>query len=279
MIDLHCHSYYSDGTLSPELLIQRAISAQVQYLALTDHDTTVGLAPLHAAALEHDVKIINGLELSVLWKKHTIHIIGLMIDPHNETLNNLLILQNDSRIERAKLIGSLLSKVGIKDAYLKACDIAGHERVGRAHFAKILMDEGKADTMQVAFKRYLGVGKLAYVATSWVTLGLAVEAIVCAGGQAVIAHPLKYKLTRSKLHELIGVFKGSGGVGMEVVSGDIDDAKINELAILCKKFDLLASTGSDFHDDKMSRVKIGCQKKLPLICKPIWFDWPERPVV
>ncbi len=272
MIDLHCHSHFSDGALSPESLLQKALDAGIHVLALTDHDTTAGLARLHEAACHTNIKIIDGIELSTRWKKHDIHILGFNITPDNEHLCVLIQQQTESRIARAQQIGTCLVDFGVKDAYLKACEVAGHERVGRPHFAQVLINEGKASDMQTAFKRFLGRGRGAYVPTAWLSIEAAVEGIAQAGGQAVIAHPLKYKLTRSKLHALISEFKLVGGVGIEVVSGEMTVSQINELAGLCLRFELLASSGSDFHHE-MSRIGLGRQQRLPANCTPIWNGW------
>jgi predicted metal-dependent phosphoesterase TrpH len=272
MIDLHCHSHFSDGALSPDSLLEKALLAGIHMLALTDHDTTAGLTPLHIAACSTNIKIINGIELSTRWKKHDIHIIGLNIHPDEEGMCALIVRQNESRIARARQIAGCLVDFGVHDAYEKACEIAGHERVGRPHFAQILVNEGKVPDIQSAFKRFLGRGHGAYVPTEWLSIDAAVTGIVQAGGQAVVAHPLKYKLTRSKLHALISDFKQAGGVAIEVVSGEMLVSQINELAGICQRFELLASTGSDFHHD-MSRTGLGRQQQLPVSCTPIWHGW------
>ncbi len=269
MIDLHCHSHFSDGSLSPDALLERATRAGVRVLALTDHDTTAGLSELHRAARDCDIIIINGIELSTRWKKHDIHILGLNISLDDTSLCKLIEQQNESRILRAHQIAACLVESGVDNAYHKACELAGHERVGRPHFAQILLNEGLVPDMQAAFKRFLGRGRVAYVPTAWISIDTAVDAIVHAGGQAVIAHPLKYKLTRSKLHALIGEFKEAGGVAMEVVSGEMTVSQINEAAGMCLRFGLLASTGSDFHH-LVSRTGLGKQHQLPTSCNPIW---------
>lgn len=272
-IDLHCHSHFSDGALSPAELLDKAIRAQIEILALTDHDTTAGLTPLRRAAENHSIKIIDGIEFSVCWKKHDIHIIGLNIDPNDDHLISLITQQNENRILRAQQISERLLDCGVEDAYLKACELAGHQRVGRPHFAQVLINEGRVSDMQSAFKRYLVRGRTAYIPTKWLDLEVAVEGIVQAGGQAVIAHPLKYKLTRSKLHELIKAFKIAGGVGMEVVSGAVTADQANEVAGLCCRFDLFASSGSDYHGDNLSNISFGQQRILPVNCVPIWNQW------
>ena len=271
MIDLHCHSTFSDGALSPTELIQKALTQQIKCLSLTDHDTVAGYKELNEAALNTTIKIVNGIELSTRWKKYDIHILGYQIN-HTAALNDLILAQNQSRIERAEQIGALLHSIGVEDGYKKACELAGHIRVGRPHFANVLINEGKAKDMKSAFKRFLGRGKIAYIPTPWISIPEAVEGIVKSGGRAVIAHPLKYGLTRSKLHELINEFKEAGGLGIEVVSGEMTDKQITEMALTSIRFDLLASSGSDFHSN-FSRTNLGRQQQLPVNCKPIWHDW------
>ncbi len=275
MIDLHCHSYYSDGLLSPEALVTNAKKNDVRILALTDHDTVAGLLALQTTNLSPDILIRNGIEWSTQWKKYDIHVIGLGIALDDKNLHQLIQMQKDKRILRAKLIGTILASCGVQDAYQKACELAGHERVGRAHFARVLIQESIVPDIKTAFKRFLGTRQKAYVPSSWMSLKEAVESIVGAGGQAVIAHPLKYKLTRTKLHELVKEFKMLGGVGMEVVSGEMTIAAIEELASICVRFDMLASTGSDYHGDGISRVALGRQRALPASCTPIWQTWGD----
>ena len=273
MIDLHCHSHFSDGHLSPTVLLDKAIESGIKILALTDHDTMKGLDELHLANANNELSIVNGIEISCSWKKHDIHVLGLNIDTKNSELAELIESQNQSRIDRAKQIALKLESLSIKDAYEKACLIAGHERVGRPHFAKLLINEGIVPDMQLAFKRFLRRGKSAYVATAWCDIARAVSAINSAKGDAVLAHPLKYSLTRSKLLQLINSFKEANGTGIEVVSGEITEAEANDLAGLSLRFDLLASTGSDFHGSQVSRISLGRQRQLPLNCKPIWQQW------
>jgi len=273
MFDLHCHSHFSDGLLSPEALLNKALAASLQMLALTDHDTIAGLEDLRRAAKAHAIHIIDGVELSVHWKKYDIHVIGLNIEPEQAGFLACLTKQRESRMNRARQIAQRLEQQGVQDAYQKACGVAGHEHIGRPHFAQVLIDEAKVLDMQQAFKRYLGRGRIAYVPTTWLTLDEAINGILNAGGEAVLAHPLKYGLTRTKLHELIKAFKAAGGTGMEVVSGAAAEWQVKELALLCKRFDLLASTGSDYHGDSLSRVGLGQQQALPLNCLPIWSQW------
>jgi predicted metal-dependent phosphoesterase TrpH len=273
MIDLHCHSHFSDGMLAPIALLSKAVEANIKILALTDHDTMAGLSDLHEAASNLPITIINGIELSTRWKKYDIHILGLNISSDDEAMQALIRRQNESRVRRALQIAEQMKTCGIDNAYEKACKIAGHERIGRPHFARLFINEGLTPDMQTAFKRYLGRGKPAYVTTSWLSVAEAVEGIVQAKGHAVLAHPLKYSLTRARLQELILAFKAAGGVGLEVVSGEMTRTQIQEMAGLCLRFQLVASTGSDYHGDALSRISLGRQQQLPVNCTPIWQQW------
>ena len=270
-VDLHCHSHCSDGSLSPQSLCERALQAGVQLLALTDHDTTAGLTALHAAARGSSLQVVNGVELSVRWKSYDIHILGLRIALDNLDFNTCLAAQATRRTTRALEISQRLSAtLGLQDVYQKALAIAGHERVGRPHFAQVLLQAGLVTTMQQAFKKFLLRGRPAYVPIAWISLEEAVSRINQAGGVAVIAHPLKYQLTRSKLHELIRTFKAYGGLGLEVVSGVTSVMGMNDMAGLCLRYDLLASSGSDYHGDGVSSVALGRQMPLPPDCTALW---------
>ncbi|MFZ4077065.1 MAG: PHP domain-containing protein [Legionellaceae bacterium] len=273
MIDLHCHSFFSDGCLSPQALLLKALEHQVQVLALTDHDTLEGVASLQAAAAGTSVHIIPGIELSACFKLIDVHILGFNMTIDDPTFISLIKRQEHSRVVRAQKIGEKLLALGLVDAYQKAVQLAGHDRVGRPHFAQVLINEGRAIDMKQAFKRFLGRGRPAYVPTAWISVEEAVRGIVQAKGCAVIAHPFKYALTRTKLHALINAFKLAGGTGLEVVSGRMEPALVAEAAQLCKRFDLLASTGSDYHGDGMSHVGLGRQSALPDDCVPLWSDW------
>lgn len=273
MIDLHCHSHFSDGTLSPTALLAKALEANIRILALTDHDTTAGLAELHAMAKGHAISIVNGIEFSTRWKKYDIHVLGLQVDPEHLGLQALIEQQNTNRVARAVQIGDRLAELGIADTFAKSCVIAGHERVGRPHFAQALINEGVVPDMRSAFKRYLGRGKKGYVPTPWLDLETATCGIKAAGGQAVLAHPLKYALTNLKLNELIRAFKMAGGDGLEVISGEMTSLQIQCMADFCARYALLASSGSDYHGDNMSRIALGRQARLPVNCTPIWHQW------
>lgn len=271
--DLHSHSTVSDGSLSPEQLVARAIDQGVDVLALTDHDGTEGIIAAQAAAQGTKLSLVTGVEISVTWGSSTIHILGLKVDHKNASLQKGLEKIRDYRKERAVKIAERLEKSGISGAYEGASQYASPVMLGRVHFAKFLVDKGHAKNINDVFKRYLVRNKPGYVSGEWATLAQAVNWINGAGGQAVIAHPARYKMTATKLRRLITEFKELGGVGLEVVSGRQHPEEIKTLAKLANDFNLLASCGSDFHSPDNTWVELGRLPELPSSVNPIWKKW------
>ncbi|MGY8866354.1 MAG: PHP domain-containing protein [Methylophagaceae bacterium] len=271
--DLHSHSTVSDGSLSPEHLVARAIDQGVDVLALTDHDGTEGIIAAQAAAQGTKLSLVTGVEISVTWGSSTIHILGLKVDHKNAALQKGLEKIRDYRKERAVKIAERLEKSGISGAYEGASQYASPVMLGRVHFAKFLVDKGHAKNINDVFKRYLVRNKPGYVSGEWATLAQAVNWINGAGGQAVIAHPARYKMTATKLRRLITEFKELGGVGLEVVSGRQHPEEIKTLAKLANDFNLLASCGSDFHSPDNTWVELGRLPELPSSVNPIWKKW------
>jgi predicted metal-dependent phosphoesterase TrpH len=273
-LDLHTHSTASDGTLAPRALVERAAAAGVEVLALTDHDTLAGLAEAKAAAVRLGIVLIPGAELSVTWSGRTIHILGLNLDPDSAPLNAGLERLLAYRDWRAEEIGRRLGRHGIADAFMGARALAEGALIGRMHFARLLVQRGVADSERSVFKHFLVRGKPGHVPGEWATLEEAVNWIQAAGGLAVIAHPARYGLTRTKVRTLLGAFRELGGSGLEVVSGSHskDDAYV--FARHAREHGLLASAGSDFHGPENPWVELGQLPALPPGCEPIWGGWP-----
>jgi len=271
--DLHTHSTASDGSLAPEDLVARAIEHEVDVLALTDHDGTEGIKAAQKAAEGTALQLIDGVELSVSWGSRTVHIVGLNIDINNQSLQEGLFKLREYRVGRAQEIAKRLEKAGITGALDGARKYASDVMLGRVHFAKFLIEQGLAKDNNDVFKRFLVRGKPGYVPGKWASLDEAMSWINDAGGQAVIAHPARYKMTATKLARLITEFKELGGAAIEVVSGRQHPEEIKTLARLTNKFELLASCGSDFHTPDNTWVELGKLYALPDICTPIWHDW------
>ena len=271
--DLHSHSTASDGTLSPSELVQRAHRQGVQVLALTDHDTLEGLPEARQAANDCAITLIPGVEISVTWHAHTIHIVGLNIDPGCVPLQSGLADLRDFRQRRAQEIGRRLEKAGISNAYEGARALSTGRLISRTHFARYIVDQGYAKSVRDVFKHYLVNNRPGFVSGQWTSLEQAVDWIRTAGGHAVIAHPARYKLTASKLRELIQQFIQAGGEGIEVISGS---HTLNEHHTMCnyaRQFNLHASCGSDYHGPENPWIELGQLGKLPKNCKPVWELW------
>lgn len=268
--DLHSHSNFSDGDLTPNELILRAKEKGVTTLSLTDHDTVTGIATAQQAAQYHQLDFIPGIELSSLWNRKTFHILGLNIDPNNsELLAGTQRLQT-IRLERAQKIALKLEKNKIPGALESVHADVGAGMITRPHFAKFLLKNNYVSTMQEAFDRYLAHGKPAFVNTQWVELEETVHWIKAAGGIAVIAHPLRYKLTASWMRRFLAAFKEMGGQGMEIVTGRSTPDEIRRTLQFAKQFELYGSVGSDFHTPKNQWIELGRLAPLPINIKPVW---------
>ncbi len=279
--DLHCHSNVSDGTLAPAELVERAAGRGVKTLALTDHDDVDGLAEAARAAAAHGIEFINGVEISVTWRKHTVHIVGLRIDPLDPALVEGLRGIRSGRRHRAELMADSLARAGIGGVLEGALRYASNpDMIGRTHFARYLVEAGHCKDVRSVFNRYLVKGKPGYVEHVWTNLQNAVTWIRGAGGIAVLAHPGRYMVGRcamgkTTLHELLKEFVELGGQGIEVVSGSHTPPQYAEFARYATEFGLLCSCGSDFHGPEESYRDLGRLPDFPLECRPVWTAWDK----
>ena len=269
--DLHCHSVVSDGTLTPEDLAARAKANGVELWSLTDHDEIGGQARALAAAKTQGMRYLTGVEISVTFIGHTVHIVGLGFDADNAALAQGLRDTRGGRKQRAMEMSDDLAKVGILGAYEGALPFVGNpELISRTHFARFLVESGVCKETNEVFRKYLTEGKPGYVPHRWATLRDAVTWITQAGGMAVIAHPARYKFTPNEEYALFTEFKALGGQGVEVVTGSHSAAEYVTYGHTAKEFDLAASRGSDFHSPDESHTELGT---LPLLNKeltPVW---------
>jgi len=270
-VDLHCHSTISDGTLPPADVVRRAVANGVDLLALTDHDDIAGLAEARATAEELGLPFLNGAELSVSWRDTTIHIVGLRLDTTNEGLISGLATIRSGRDARAELIGKALDEVGVFGAHEGALRYAKNSTIiGRAHFARYLVEKGFAKDVKSVFDHYLVQGKPGYVSHEWASLEEALSWIHGAGGVAVIAHPVRYRISRDTLREFITEFKERGGDAIEVACGAHTAQQVQECAGFARHFGLMASSASDFHGPDESYADIGVMPQMPDGLVPVW---------
>ncbi len=268
--DLHCHSRKSDGALTPTELIQRAQQKGVTTLALTDHDSTAGLPEAKLASQQVGINLVSGIELSTCWQAKTIHIVGLGINPDYPPIVAATKYLANMRLDRAEKIAEKLDKKRIPGAMAWVNQKVGDGMITRTHFADFLVAHFHVDSQQEAFDKYLSKGKPAYVATQWSDMEDALGWIVQSGGVAVLAHPLRYKLTASWMKRLLAAFKEAGGQGIEVVTGRTHPEEIRLLAEYAKNFVLAGSVGSDFHNPNNQWVELGRLAPLPRDVQPIW---------
>lgn len=270
-IDFHCHTTASDGALAPADLIARAAARQIDQLAITDHDTLGAYANLPDTL--GTMTIIRGLELSCQWQKRGIHIVGLNVDPHSAAMAEAVACQEHARQQRAQIIGEKLAKYGVENPLQGALALSDGGAIGRPHFARHMVATGFCADVGTAFKKFLGSGKPCDIKVCWPELEQVIDWIRGAGGVAVLAHPGKYKMTRTKLVNFLEDFTRLGGEAMEVVSGRQIPSDTRDYAKLCQQFGLLASWGSDFHSPAQTWLDLGDYSSPPEHLTPVWQRW------
>lgn len=273
-IDLHSHTHFSDGHLSPKELVDRAHNMQVDVLAVTDHDTVDSIAPVveYQASQKRALKIIPGVEISTSWHNFDIHILGLNLDYQDPTLLERLAQQSERRELRARKIDEKLQKAGVSGTLALARKFAGVGQITRAHFARAMVTNGVVSDLDAAFRKYLGKGKKAHVKPQWIDIAEAVTWIHDAGGKAVLAHPGHYDMTAKWLRRLLNDFVSAGGDGMEVTHSHLSPDKRQLLTELAVEHNLDGSVGSDFHYPNRW-TELGRNLNIPDILRPIWHDW------
>ena len=268
--DLHTHSYFSDGDLSPEALVEAAVDHGITHLALTDHDSIAGLARAQRAAQEYDLSFVSGVEFSCDWNGQLLHVLGLSIDPDNDALNEGARCNQRLRWQRAEAMHADFQRHDI-DLTERVSELVGEHAVPtRPHFAQALIDQGVVSNKNQAFRRFLVRGKVGYVPIEWPPLATVVEWIQAAGGVAVLAHPARYRFTRTKLIRLIEDMKQCGAHTLEVTTPVTTPQESRSLADLCRRFDLYASTGSDFHSFHQPWARLGAAQPLEPNLTPVW---------
>jgi 3',5'-nucleoside bisphosphate phosphatase len=263
-VDLHTHSNISDGTFSPELLVQAALEKGIHTLALTDHDSMDGLVLAEKVAKNQPIQIISGVEISSQWsrpstkKSYGVHIVALNMQ-NPAPLLDLLEQQKRIRAQRALEICELLQPLIGEDIYAdviaKVDGIA--DRVTRTHIAKTLVEKGYVSRPQQAFDKYIKEGKKAYVKFDGLGLEETIKIIHEAQGFAVLAHPTRYDLSATNIRYLIEIFAQFGGDAVELPPAIEPTSSRQMVDRMISQYDLKVSVGSDFHGDNMPWIKLG----------------------
>ena len=263
-VDLHTHTHISDGTFSPEQLVQAAVDLKIHMLAVTDHDTMDGLSSARKYAQDHDIQIISGVEISSQWsrpntkKSYGVHIVALNMQDETP-IQAMLENQKKVRAERAKVICDLLEKCIDFDIYPDViAKVDGQaDRVTRTHIAKTLVEKNIVSRPQQAFDRFLKEGKKAFVKFEGLGLKDTIDVIHASQGFAVLAHPTRYDLSATNIRYLIELFAEAGGDAVELPPS-IEPASTRQMVDrMIQQFDLAVSIGSDFHGENMPWIKLG----------------------
>ncbi len=243
-VDLHLHTLASDGRLTPTQLVQLAASQGLRTIAVSDHDTTDGLAEAMEAAKHFPgLRIIPGIELSADVPGDEVHVLGYFIDPGDAELQSELSRFREGRLGRAKAMVEKLGDLGIHVEWERVQHFAGDGAVGRPHIALALVEAGYCKEPKDAFPEYLGRNGLAYVERVKLTPAQAVGMIQSAGGVAVLAHPAYMNDMEAGIANLAG----AGLAGMEVHYAKYREDTIRQLARLAREYDLIPCGGSDYH--------------------------------
>lgn len=254
-IDLHTHSDCSDGSMSPSELVLHAAQTGLAAIALTDHDTVDGIKEAVAKGKECVIEVVPAIEFSARSKTLT-HILGFYIDEDNAKLRAVLTEIVDLRRERNVMTAKLLQQLGFDVALEEAAAIAPGGIIGRAHFAKLLMDKGYTSSVKESFDKYLAVGKPAYFTNQKLKAKRIIETIHAAGGVAFLAHPHQMKLG-DKLEDYVKELVSYGLDGMEGYYSEYDEKMQAEYQAMAARYGLALSGGTDFHGEMKPHLSIG----------------------
>ncbi|KLO24493.1 MULTISPECIES: PHP domain-containing protein [unclassified Marinitoga] len=255
LIDLHCHSTFSDGTLSPKQLIKKASNLGIKIFSITDHDTIEGQKEAIYFAKKTNLKYIPGVEINAEFPT-LMDILGYNIDINDDYLNSILKTIYNKRIERNRLMIELLKKEGFR---IDIEDLEGVSlyTIGRPHIARILLKKGYGTSVSQIIETYLTRGKKCYIERFKFSPKKTIKAIKKAGGFAVLAHPKKLRLSNIQLESLIIELKDYGLDGIECFHYSSDPHYTNFLIELARKNGLLVTAGSDFHGSNKPFVSLG----------------------
>ena len=248
LVDMHCHSNFSDGKESPSWLAKRAKERGVSFMALTDHDTTEGVAEFRSAARRLGIRTTTGIEFSAEPPfDGTLHILAFRFDPMNEKILSLVPSLAQMRHERNTQIAEKLLRLGYNITLAEVEREAGCGVVARPHFARLMAKKGLVASEKEAFVRFLARGAAAYVDRRRLTIDECFDIIKSAGGLPVLAHPVQCRLPDEKLEAFVAELKEKGLWGLEVFYGTNTRDTTRKHLELAKKFDLATTAGSDFH--------------------------------
>ncbi len=257
-IDLHVHSNFSDGTLSPSQLVELAVRSNLEAFALTDHDTTEGIDEAIEASKGKDIEVVPGIEFSTEYNGKDIHILGYYINPRANGFDSKVTEFRNSRDLRNKKMCAKLNELGIEINYDEFVSMFPNSVITRAHYAKYMIQKGYIKTMDEAFDTYIGDDCPGFIPRDKITPTEAVSLILSCGGIPVLAHPILYKYSDSDLEKLVSELKKAGLKGIETLYSTYLDSDEKLIRKLANKYKLLITGGSDFHGSNKPNLSLGC---------------------
>lgn len=255
-IDLHTHSRYSDGSMTPGELVSRAAAKNLSAISLTDHDSVDGVEEALAEGKRLGVEVIPGVELSAISDTET-HILGYFIDIYNKELLSALEFSKKVREERESETCKKLNELGFDISPGEVKAKAGGGIICRAHFAAVMVEKGYVFSVREAFDKYLNSGKAGYSGKQALTDTEAVSVINKAGGVAFLAHPHLTKKPMGELKRFVTRLKGEGLSGIEGYYTDYTPQMEHDYLRLAKELGLLVSGGTDYHGSFKPHIEIG----------------------
>ena len=257
-IDLHIHSTHSDGTLTPQKIVELALKEGMRVISVADHDTVTQVKEVAKAAEGADIEVISGVEVSADFTEGTMHILGYGVDPDNDELYEMLQEFRRGRDERNPQIVEKLRELGIDIAYEEVLREAGGVAVGRPHIAQVLLKKKAVKTMKEAFDKYLAKGAPAYFDRIRFSSLKIISAIHNAGGLAFLAHPKQLRIdNKNNLDKLVQKLIDEGLDGIEVYSSCHSKEERKQYLKIAEKYDLLISGGSDYHGIDKDYINMG----------------------
>lgn len=243
-VDLHLHTTFSDGRLTPTQLVNLLAAKGLEYAAITDHDSTEGLAEGLAAAAAHPgLTIIPGTELSTEGPGGEVHILAYYVDPRDAELQATLAGFRANRHKRGMTIVEKLAALGMPISWERVLEIANGGSVGRPHVAQAMMERGYVATVREAFDKYLGRHGPAYAERDKMTPQEAVAIALKAGALPVLAHPTYVE----GLDSLLPSLRQAGLAGIEVYYKGYDRGQVERLRNMAQLYGLIPCGGSDYH--------------------------------
>ncbi len=256
--DLHIHTHFSDGTFTPEQVVEKSLKAGLSCISITDHDTVDGVIPTQKAAEASGLEVITGIELSSESGGKDIHVLGYFVDCHNEAFVKALHFMQEARVVRIERMIGKLKEFGITNISLdEVCALTQSKSVGRPHLAMTLVKKGWVGSLREAFDRYLGENAPAYVEKYIQTPHEVIALIRKAGGVAVLAHPML-----NNRDEMIPSLVQEGLQGLETYYPNISSNIVSYYEGIAHKHNLIRTGGSDAHGDTKDNTFIG-KVKIP----------------